>query len=37
MRHSVDGAATTVSTAGAIFLDPAFTKTARRPPNNGTV
>src|SRR6187397_1673554 len=37
MRHSVNGAAMTVSTAGAIFRDSAFTKTARRPPNSGTV
>src|SRR5215510_7239963 len=37
MRHSFDGVAMTGSTADAIFREPAFTKTARRPPKSGTV
>ena len=36
-RHSLDGVATTISTAGAMLREPAFTSTARRPPNSGTV
>src|SRR5262245_16469694 len=36
-RHSLEGTSITVSTADTIFRPPAFTRTARRPPNSGTV